>query len=709
MAKKRHIYTVSELTRNVKALLEERFAIIWVEGEISNFKLHSSGHMYFSLKDADSVLRVVLFKNVNKGLKFELKDGMCAVCLGRITVYEKSGQYQINVSLNQTKQTRIDIMASKPLHDSDIVTLVLSTGLVETHLRFISTLKTTNTGTVQVYDIYTTIVQLNATVLSSELSIDSGVLEIHSSSLDLINTVIPLSDGLYQIDFEPTSIGQYNLDLDVSAGYGYQNTSASLTLIVESIPTTLRITNSEFVDNQLSFMYPDPIELVIQYSDEKGGLIFDNFEYEMDGLEFIAYSTGNNTGEYLFSFNAPNPDTYHITITLYKINYAELSIVSNIVVNSIPIDNSSNTIDVTSEKDTKKLTVELINEIDGTPITGATVTYTWLGGFGDLEEQDNGIYVADLSNEELPIGNYLFSIIAEKANHASLTLDYSLIVQDPEIAPIVKFMGQYWLYITMIGGMAIGGTTRYIVKDRNKRREQTIMEQQKRQKLEYITDISHFNELLVISPSGIPFYSYAKSMNRPSQGINPDLYSSFLIAIKSFHSKTIYPENIENAEDHFRFGGTEIFLYTIRELIFAYLFSAQVKDGQWKKVSHQVLEKCRDLAIRIEKDFQEAIKLFEVVFHSTTIPSPKISEIVMEMLSLDFISPHIIVDLSVYNEIGLLGERDFIQAIEQLGSEGDTISLLKIMEQLKDLEISPIDMIFVFNQLREHQAITPVK
>lgn len=97
MAEKRHIYTVSQLTRSVKALLEERFATIWVEGEVSNFKLHSSGHMYFSLKDADSVLRAVLFRNVNKGLRFEPRDGMHAVCLGRITIYEKSGQYQINV------------------------------------------------------------------------------------------------------------------------------------------------------------------------------------------------------------------------------------------------------------------------------------------------------------------------------------------------------------------------------------------------------------------------------------------------------------------------------------------------------------------------------------------------------------------------------------------------------------------------------------
>jgi len=97
MAEKRHIYTISELTHNVKALLEESFAIIWVEGEISNFKLHSSGHMYFSLKDSGSVLSAVLFRNVNKSLKFELQDGMQIVCMGRISVYEKRGQYQINI------------------------------------------------------------------------------------------------------------------------------------------------------------------------------------------------------------------------------------------------------------------------------------------------------------------------------------------------------------------------------------------------------------------------------------------------------------------------------------------------------------------------------------------------------------------------------------------------------------------------------------
>lgn len=97
MKEKKHIYTVSELTHDVKALLENNFSTVWIEGEISNFKRHSSGHIYFSLKDSDSLLRAVLFKNVNQNIKFEPKDGLQVVCFGRVTVYGRSGQYQINV------------------------------------------------------------------------------------------------------------------------------------------------------------------------------------------------------------------------------------------------------------------------------------------------------------------------------------------------------------------------------------------------------------------------------------------------------------------------------------------------------------------------------------------------------------------------------------------------------------------------------------
>ncbi|MDD5440238.1 MAG: exodeoxyribonuclease VII large subunit [Candidatus Omnitrophica bacterium] len=92
-----HIATVTELTRSIRFLLEETFQTVWVRGEVSNFIRHSSGHMYFSLKDETSVLPAVLFKNVNKDLPFELSDGLQVICRGRIGVYEKRGAYQLYV------------------------------------------------------------------------------------------------------------------------------------------------------------------------------------------------------------------------------------------------------------------------------------------------------------------------------------------------------------------------------------------------------------------------------------------------------------------------------------------------------------------------------------------------------------------------------------------------------------------------------------
>lgn len=91
------IYTVSEITRDVKNLLEQSFPTIWVEGEISNYTLHSSGHRYFSLKDENAQIRCVLFRWEGRRLVFEPQDGMKVYALGNLTVYEKSGQYQLSV------------------------------------------------------------------------------------------------------------------------------------------------------------------------------------------------------------------------------------------------------------------------------------------------------------------------------------------------------------------------------------------------------------------------------------------------------------------------------------------------------------------------------------------------------------------------------------------------------------------------------------
>ncbi len=89
------IYTVSELTREIKEILEEEFPFIWVEGEISNFRVPPSGHFYFTLKDASSQLRSVFFRSGQGSLTFVPEDGLQVLCLGRVSVYAGRGEYQI--------------------------------------------------------------------------------------------------------------------------------------------------------------------------------------------------------------------------------------------------------------------------------------------------------------------------------------------------------------------------------------------------------------------------------------------------------------------------------------------------------------------------------------------------------------------------------------------------------------------------------------
>ena len=97
------ILSVTDLTQNIRSLLEGNFSSVWVEGEISNFKFHSSGHMYFSLKDANAQVACVMFRRENASLDFEPKDGIQTVCLGRISVYPVRGQYQLYVDRLEPK------------------------------------------------------------------------------------------------------------------------------------------------------------------------------------------------------------------------------------------------------------------------------------------------------------------------------------------------------------------------------------------------------------------------------------------------------------------------------------------------------------------------------------------------------------------------------------------------------------------------------
>ena len=89
--------SVSELTAQIRGVLEKRFAAVWVEGEISNFRAHSSGHWYFTLKDEFAQLRSACYRSSNQRIRFRLEDGMQVRARGRLSVYEPKGEYQLIV------------------------------------------------------------------------------------------------------------------------------------------------------------------------------------------------------------------------------------------------------------------------------------------------------------------------------------------------------------------------------------------------------------------------------------------------------------------------------------------------------------------------------------------------------------------------------------------------------------------------------------
>jgi exodeoxyribonuclease VII large subunit len=97
MAIEKNVITITELTRQIKFSLESSFPRVWVEGEISNFKQHTSGHLYFTLKDEGAQLSALMWRSRVANLNFQPGDGMKVIARGSITVYPPRGNYQLDV------------------------------------------------------------------------------------------------------------------------------------------------------------------------------------------------------------------------------------------------------------------------------------------------------------------------------------------------------------------------------------------------------------------------------------------------------------------------------------------------------------------------------------------------------------------------------------------------------------------------------------
>src|SRR5437016_8931651 len=97
------VFSVSELTRSIRGVLETKFGAVWVQGEISNYKLHPSGHQYFTLKDQRAQIACVIWRDTMLPPRQPLVDGTKVQVYGTVTVFEARGQYQLNVQILQPR------------------------------------------------------------------------------------------------------------------------------------------------------------------------------------------------------------------------------------------------------------------------------------------------------------------------------------------------------------------------------------------------------------------------------------------------------------------------------------------------------------------------------------------------------------------------------------------------------------------------------
>src|SRR2546425_12187062 len=99
----RRIWTVRDLVSTVRTHIEREYGDVWVEGEISNFRAHDSGHLYFTLKDQNAQIRAVMFRSSARLLRFRPDNGMQIVLRGRVTIYEDRGELQISAEYLEPK------------------------------------------------------------------------------------------------------------------------------------------------------------------------------------------------------------------------------------------------------------------------------------------------------------------------------------------------------------------------------------------------------------------------------------------------------------------------------------------------------------------------------------------------------------------------------------------------------------------------------
>ncbi len=180
-----------------------------------------------------------------------------------------------------------------------------------------------------------------------------------------------------------------------------------------------------------------------------------------------------------------------------------------------------------------------------------------------------------------------------------------------------------------------------------------------------------------------------------------------MMALKTFAGESIMLDELKG-EDHFRFGDTEIFLVSGDIMTFAFLYEAQMIDEEWKRVSSEMLEMCREVVAAIEFEFQEALQDYQISHDSTLIPKQKITRRISEILELDVGMAHKLTGKKLQiDETYLPNMKAILDSVQQLEEERDAITLTTLLESLVDLGVPTDEAVFIFYQLRTRDMIRP--
>jgi exodeoxyribonuclease VII large subunit len=301
LKKEDRIFSIHEITMLIKGVIEPEFSDVWVEGEISNYKKHTSGHHYFSLKDDKAVISCVMWKSTGDRISFEPDNGQMVKVRGSVSLYEGSGRYQIDVkkiiiSGIGELQARFEALKLKlyqeglfdPSRKKCIPYFIKNVGVVtaETGAAFqdIKKVIRSRAGYINIY-IYNARVQGKGT----ETEIVDGI-EYFNSHREIADVIIIGRGGgsledLWSFNEESVARAIYNSKIPVISAVGHE-----IDFSISDFTADLRAATPSQAAELVSINVKDEIGKISQYETRLKNMVLSYFQYHNEKLKGIENS-----------------------------------------------------------------------------------------------------------------------------------------------------------------------------------------------------------------------------------------------------------------------------------------------------------------------------------------------------------------------------------------------------------------------------------